>query len=137
MTKKSGKNSGQLSLIATFSRSQIAAGFATAADYAVLFGLTEIFHLWYVASVAVGAFVGAGSNFIINRNWSFKAGGRRWHGQAFRYALVSGISLILNTYGVFAVTEYLGIHYAVSVLTVGLAVGIFYNYPLQRFFVFR
>lgn len=137
MTEKGADSTAGISLLGSFSRSQVSAGLGTAADYIVLFGLTEIFHVWYVASVAIGAFIGAVSNFLINRHWSFKAGERGWHGQAMRYTLVSGISLILNTYGVFWVTEFLGIHYALSVLGVGLAVGIFYNYPLHRFFVFR
>jgi putative flippase GtrA len=128
-------------LIRTFSKAQVSAGIATAADYGVIFFSAEVLKLWYVLAVALGALVGAVSNFLINRHWSFKGGFDRktsaWHGQAFRYAWVSGASLLLNTGGVWFVTETLKIHYAISVFAVSIAVGVFFNYPLHRNYVFR
>jgi hypothetical protein len=43
----------------------------------------------------------------------------------------------LNTGGVYATTDGLGLHYAASVILVSLFVGFAYNYPLQRYFVFH
>lgn len=121
----------------SFSRSQIAAGIATAADYGVLFGLTEIFHIWYVASTAIGAGVGALTNFLLNRHWSFRANHDRWHGQAMRYTVVSIGSLLLNAAGVYFVTEFAKVHYSISVILVSVIVGVLFNFPLQRHYVFR
>jgi len=110
---------------------------ATAADWGLLFGLVEFFHVWYVVSVAVGAIGGAVTNFLLNRHWSFEATHRHWRGQAFRYSLASILSVLLNTGGVYALTEWYRIHYSISVFVVSFAVGILVNFPLHRYFVFR
>jgi putative flippase GtrA len=125
------------SFIRSFSRSQIASGVATAVDFGLIFGLTEIFKVWYVISVAIGAAAGALTNFLMNRHWSFEATHRAWHGQAVRYAVVSAGSLALNTAGTWAMTEFGHLHYGISVAIVSIAVGFLYNYPLQRWFVFK
>lgn len=130
-------NPARPSFIASFSKSQVAAFAATLADYILLFSLVEIFHVWYVLATALGALLGAIVNFIINRYWSFEATHRRWHGQAWKYALVSAGSLLLNSGGVYAMTELGRIHYAISVVAVSLIVAWVFNYPLQRHFVFR
>src|SRR5579859_298849 len=121
----------------SFSRSQVAAFIASVIDYGLVFGLVELAHVWYVIAVATGAFAGALSNFLLNRHWSFRAAHRGWETQAFRYALVSGGSLALNTGGVYVTTDGLGLHYAASVILVSLLVGFAYNYPLQRYYVFH
>src|SRR4051812_39888101 len=99
------------SFLVTFSRSQVAAFAGTVLDYSVLFLCTEAFHVWYVIATALGAFVGAVTNFLINRYWTFNAAGGSLGLQARRYMLVSGTSLISNTVGVFALTEYGHFHY--------------------------
>jgi putative flippase GtrA len=123
--------------IQSFSRSQVASAVATAADFGLLFSLTEFLHVWYVPATALGALAGAATNFLMNRHWSFSATHDVWHRQAVRYAIVSGGSLLLNTFGVWGVTEFFHIHYSISVIAVSLLVGFAYNYPLQRGWVFR
>jgi len=106
-------------------------------DFGLLFSLTEVAHVWYVASTACGALAGAIANFLLNRHWSFEANEGAVNQQARRYALVSAGSLILNTFGVWGVTVLFKIHYAISVVAVALLVGFFFNFPLQRGYVFR
>jgi putative flippase GtrA len=125
------------SFLASFSRSQVSSIAATLIDYGVLFSLTEVFHVWYVISTAAGALAGAIANFLLNRHWSFEATYDSAHQQAGRYALISGISLLLNTGGVWAMTEYFKIHYSISVVSISILVGLFFNFPLQRGYVFR
>lgn len=124
------------SIFISFIRSQISSILATALDYALVFSLTEAFGVWYVFSTGIGAFAGAVAHFILGRHWSFTATNQRWHGQAFRYFLVSTTSLVLNCAGVYAVTEFLGFHYAISVIAVSFLVGILFNFPLHRYYVF-
>lgn len=126
-----------ITFLGSFSRSQVSAGIATAVDYALLFSLVEISHVWYVIAVALGALAGAVTNFVLNRYWSFDASEGRWSRQAWRYVLVSGTSLLLNTGGVWLLTDRLRLHYYYSVFIVSTSVGFFFNYPLHRFFVFR
>lgn len=125
------------SLWGSFSRSQIASLLATAADFGLLFSLVEFFHVWYVAATALGALLGAVTNFLLNRHWSFRATHGQWHGQAYRYALISGTSLVLNSGGVYLLTDHLKIHYSISVIIVSILVGFFFNFPLHRHYVFK
>jgi putative flippase GtrA len=129
------------SVAKSFARSQVAALVATVVDFSTLMLLTEVAGLWYVASTAAGAFLGAVTNFLLGRHWSFEAADPEAHGpmhhQAWRYALVSGGSLLLNSGGVWALTEGFGLPYPVSKGLVAVAVGFLYNYPMQRAFVFR
>jgi putative flippase GtrA len=128
--------SGGPSFLHSFSYSQLASFVASGVDFGLLFLLVEAFGVWYVVAVAVGALAGAITNFVMNRHLSFKAAGAGWHGQAFRYAVTSGASLLLNTGGTWLVTERAGIHYGVSAIAVSLLVGWLFNYPMQRYWVF-
>ncbi len=125
------------SFVKSFGRSQVSGAVATAVDYGLLFGTVEFFHLWYVTATALGAAAGAITNFLINRYWSFEASHAPWHGQALRYTLVSAGSLLLNTGGVWLVTEKLHLHYAISVGVVSFIVALAFNYPLHRHYVFK
>lgn len=99
--------------------------------------LVEIFKVWYVAATALSALLGAVTNFALGRAWAFGPGDGRVGTQFFKYAVVSAGSLALNTVGVWVMTETLAVSYIVSKVTVSLAIGIFYNFPLHRKFVFR
>ena len=106
------------SFFISFSRSQIAALVATAVDFSSLLFFVEVLGVWYVASTALGAFLGAVSNFSLGRHWSFVAIDGVVHHQAFKYAVVSGGSLLLNSGGVYLFTDLVGFHYTVSKLIV-------------------
>lgn len=121
----------------TFSRSQLAALAATVADFGTLTIWVELWNQFYAYGVAVGAFMGAITNFTINRYWSFEAHEQPITGQAVRYALVSAGSLLLNTFGVYLLTDRFGIHYMISKLSIAFLIGIFYNYPMHRYFVYE
>jgi putative flippase GtrA len=123
-------------LIVSLRRSQIASLTATIVDFSSLIFLVEIGRVWYVAATATGALLGAIVNFILGRHWSFMAGHDAIHGQAIRYAAVAGVSLVLNSLGVYLLTDYLHIHYAISKAITAFLVGILFNFPLHRRFVF-
>jgi len=118
-------------------RSQLASFAATIADFGTLLLLVEWVGIWYVAATALGALCGAILNFTINRFWSFEATQHKWEKQAWKYALVSTGSLLLNTLGVWALTESTSLRYSTSKIIVALTVGFVYNFPLFRWWVFR
>jgi putative flippase GtrA len=127
----------QLSVLQMFSRSQISAFAATAVDFGLIFILTEVFSVWYVLATAFGTLLGGVTNFVLNRYWGFQAHDDRWGGQAYRYFFTSGLSMLLNSGGVYWVTESFKIHYGLSVVLVAIPIGVLVNFPLQRYWVFR
>lgn len=123
-------------LLVSLRRSQVASLAATIVDFSSLIFLVEVGHVWYVAATATGAFTGAVVNFILGRHWSFKAGDDSVRGQIIRYSVVSVISLVLNSLAVYLLTEYGGMHYAFSRAISAVSVGVLFNFPLHRRFVF-
>lgn len=125
------------SLFKAFSRAQAASFGASAVDYSLTAGLVELAGVWYVLATAVGAFSGAVTNFLINRHWSFQVAHLEMNWQVRKYFIVSAGSLGLNTLLVYLLTDGLGFKYMISKIVASLSVGIFYNFPLHRWFVFR
>lgn len=120
----------------SFLRAQLAAISATAVDFGTLILWVEGLGLFYAYGVPVAAALGAITNFLMNRYWSFEASHLPAGPQVFRYAWVSLGSLILNTVLVYSVTEFLDVQYIGSKAIVSLVVALFYNYPLHRYFVY-
>lgn len=120
----------------TFSRATVTSIAATAVDFTTLYVLVEFGHAYYVWANATAALLGALTNFTLNRHWAFESRERGVHIQSFRYALVSGASLVLNTALVFCFTEFAGLRYLVSKVIASVTVGWGWNYPLHRYFVF-
>jgi putative flippase GtrA len=86
---------------------------------------------------AVGAGLGAIANFVLGRAWIFRAGSDRASSQALRYALVSLASLALNSAAEHALATVLGMHYIAARVLVAIGISLGWNYPMQRYFVFR
>lgn len=120
----------------TFGRAQLAALVATLVDFGTLTLSVEIFKFFYPFGVALGALLGALTNFFMNRHWSFQAHDKPLKGQMVRYLVVSVGSLGLNTVGVYLITENFGVFYLYSKLMIAVLVGVFFNYPLHRNFVY-
>lgn len=125
------------SLIISFLRYQVAAIIATMVDFFVLIILTELFDVWYVTSTAVGAFCGALTNFIICRYWAFVNSSNNLANQAVKYTIVSAGSLILNTLFVYLLTDFAGVTYSISKIITAIIIAIFYNFTLQKYYVFK
>ncbi|HEY1269607.1 MAG TPA: GtrA family protein [Candidatus Binatia bacterium] len=124
-------------LMVSLRRSQVASLTATLVDFSSMVFLTEVAGIWYVAATASGAFIGAVVNFLLGRHWTFTAGHEAIHGQVVRYAVVSAVSLALNTAGVYLLTEYAHLHYTLSRVIIAISVGLLFNFPLHRHFVFN
>jgi putative flippase GtrA len=117
-------------------RSQIASLSATAVDFGSLIFLVEVCGVWYVAATAMGAGLGAIVNFLLGRHWSFTADEQKVSGQALRYAAVAALSLVLNSLAVYLLTAYGDIYYALSRVIAAVLIGLLFNFPLHRRFVF-
>lgn len=71
-------------------------GSAFAIDFGIYFALTRLGHLPYLPS-RVGSIACAFSwNFLLNRQWTFRAQAGRVSSQAVRFVTVMGITSLLN-----------------------------------------
>jgi len=144
---KSSDKEDNLPLWKIFAKAQGAAAAGTAVDFLVTILCTEALAIWYVISTALGSVAGAVTNFTMGRYWVFQSTENKVQTQALRYALVSAGSLILNTAGVYALTEF--IHrqlrdgevykhdYIIAKVIVAIVVAVTYNFILQKNFVFK
>lgn len=119
-----------------FSKTQVAAALATALDVFTLWSLVEWGQIHYSVAVVLGAFVGGVFNFLANRFWSFQVQ-LQWLSQIRRYATVWGGSLFWNTFLVVFLTEFFDWNYLWAKAIVVGVVALAWNYPLQRYWVFK
>lgn len=54
-----------------------------------------------------------------------------------RYIFVWAVSIALNTFGTFSLTELTNTNYIISKAIVAVLVAVFWNYQMQRSFVFH
>jgi putative flippase GtrA len=121
----------------TFSRSTLTSLFTTALDFGTLTGLVELAGVDYVLATWLGTVVGSLSNFTINRLWAFDAKDRPPAGQFLRFLGVQAIASLLHTLGVWSFTRFLGLPYQASKIVISALVYLGWNYPMNRWFVFR
>lgn len=121
----------------TFLKANVASLTASALDYVVTILLVTIFKLDPVIASVTGTFCGGILNFIIGRNWVFKSKEAKMHHQAFKYGIVWVGNLILNAGGMWWLVKIVQLNYVISKVIVSVLVGFFYNYLLQKKYVFR
>lgn len=118
-------------------RHQLGALAATAVDFFVMTLLVTTGAAGAVVATAVGATLGAITNFLLGRTWIFRASHGAPGPQILRYAAVSGASAGWNALGEYALHDRLGMQFFVARLVVSVVVSLAWNFPLQRAFVFR
>jgi putative flippase GtrA len=123
--------------LAHLGRHQVASVISTVVDFGWMTFAVELLHLPPVAATLMGASSGAFTNFQLGRHWTFGAGDGHVAPQALRYTLVSAASAALNALGEYVVHDRLGVQYLAARAAVAVVVSLFWNFPLQRHFVFR
>lgn len=117
-------------------RHHAAAITATAIDYLVMVLCVERAGLHAVAATPIAAFAGAVVSFVMNRWLTYKTVDLPASHQAWRYALVSLVSLGLNTAGEYFFHVVVRIEYLLARVITSVIVSNAWNYPMQRYFVF-
>lgn len=120
-----------------FFSAQVAAFLGTAVDFLTVIFFTEIIGLWYIYSNVIGAALGAITNFLLGRYWVFDSKEKKIHHQAFRYFLVATGSMILNTLGLWFLTEFTALYYVTAKVIVAVLIAFTFNFFLQKNFVFK
>ena len=118
-------------------RSQATAVIATATDFSLYLILFYFASIYYVTASGIGAFCGAIVSFFLSRNWAFKSTDDLMRHQMVRYLCASGLSLFLNVYGIFFIVETLDIHETKAKVMTSILIGLFVNFPIFRYWVFR
>ncbi len=120
-----------------FFKAQLSSFIATATDFALTVFLVEVMQVYAIAAAAIGTFSGGIVNFLLGRNWVFKASDKSIPKQAFRYILVWIGNFFLNIGGMALMVNLMHANYIFSKILVSLLVGVFYNYLLQGKYVFK
>lgn len=134
-----------------FLRAQLSAQLATITDFAITIALFKFFSVYYVYATCIGAVCGGAFNCVVNYEWTFKSHECKKTHVILKYISVWAGSVFLNTYGTYYMTEWLlGMDWVVELLRhsvdnlfiipkmiVSLLVALFWNYYLQRVFVYR
>jgi putative flippase GtrA len=122
-------------LVFLYARHQMGALVATGMDFLAMIAWVESGIAGPVSGAAVGAATGATVNFLLGRQWIFRAYGSPW-GQAVRYVLVALGSLGWNSLGQHLMLSSTRLPYVASRIIVAAAVGLCWNFPLHTHFVF-
>jgi len=135
------KTSTLFEKIFVFAKAQVSAFIGGMTDYGIMVFFTEIFHVHYTISIAIGGVIGAVVNFSLNRRWTFRSKDHSYKNsmnkQMIKFVLVVLNSIILKSSGTYLVTTFLNIDYKISRIIVDLIVSIVLNYNLQRYWVFK
>ena len=129
--------STRVPFVTSFFRSQMSSILATLIDFLVFIFLEKIILIYYVLAAGISAIAGAIVSFLLGRNWAFRKKDGHLTSQAFRYIITSSTSLLLNTYGIYLLTENLVIDPLYSKIIISLLVGVFFNFLMYRYFVYK
>lgn len=124
----------------SFLRYNATAMTASVCDFGTMIFLREVVGLYYVIATFFGALCGGTVAFVLGRNWTYLSKDEKPQVQGLRYFFVWGGNILLNTYGVYFFSEIVGFgeeQYIYSRVLTACLVGALYNFPLQRYFVFR
>lgn len=149
--KKTSKFAGWRRAAWVFFKAQLSAQVASLVDFLITIFLVKQFGLFYLYATFLGSVVGGIVNCIINYEWVFHAANCKKTHIALKYLVVWGGSILLNTWSTFALTEWLmsmtwvngllGYYiddvFILAKIIVAVLVAFFWNYHLQRVFVYR
>ena len=124
-----------------FSKAQLSAFLGGITDYFIMILFTEVFHVHYTISIAIGGIIGAIINFSLNKTWTFhskkKAYKNSMSQQLIRFILLVINSITLKSLGTYIISTFLKLDYKVSRIIIDLFVSITFNFTLQKFWVFK
>jgi putative flippase GtrA len=124
-----------------FIKAQLSAFIGGVVDYLIMVFFTEIFHLHFTISIAIGGVIGAIVNFSLNNKWTFYSKDIPYKNsmseQLMKFVLVVLNSILLKSSGTYFITTFLGFDYRISRIATDLFVSIVLNYTLQKYWVFR
>jgi putative flippase GtrA len=133
----SGPGRGVAAEAARFVRANLSAAIASGLEWLLVTGLV-VARVHYLVAAAAGAVTGALVDFSLKRHWAFDRAHRAGVGrEGVRYLWVSAVSLAVNLPVAYGLVDGLGIPAVPGVIAASILVGVAWNYPLHRWYVFR
>ena len=138
---KASKVEFMFNRVKIFIKAQFSAFTGGVCDYLIMIFLTEVLGVHYVISIAIACILGAVVNFSINKTWTFYLSKNAYHfslsQQLWRFILVVASSILLKMSGTWFFTTFSHIDYKISRIITDIFVSLFFNYVLQRYWVFK
>ncbi|BDG03821.1 GtrA family protein [Anaeromyxobacter oryzae] len=120
-----------------FARANVTAAIASGLEWLLVTGLV-LLGVHYLAAAAAGAVTGAVTDFSLKRWWAFDRAHRAGIGrEGLRYVAASTVSLALNLAVAYALVDGAGVPAVPGVIAASVVVGLAWNYPVHRLYVFR
>ena len=119
-----------------FAAAQGSAAVASAVDVVVMEGLI-LFGIAYGWAILAGHLAGGLSDFATKRHLVFRTRHQRARPQALRYLTAWAASLLLNLGLARLLVGQLGLGAGLGALAAAVLVGVAWNYPVHRLYVFR
>lgn len=124
-----------------FAKAQLSSMVGGLVDYLTMIFFTEVFHVHYTVSIAIGGIIGAIVNFSVNKHWTFRSKKSQYQAkgvrQLARFILVVMNSILLKATGTHFLMVLGRIDYKIGRIITDLAVSLIFNYTLQKHWVFR
>jgi putative flippase GtrA len=121
----------------TLTRATVSSLLATAVDALAYQLVLFILVGRYEIAAACAAVAGAVTNFLINRHWTFSVSEQRMAPQAFRYAIVSLLTLACLSLLLWVLVDILAIDARIAWLPAKILAFLIVSFPLQRIWVFK
>lgn len=98
---------------------------ATAVNLSFLYILTEFFSIWYVISAGLSYASAFMVSFILQKFWTFRNGTlTNIHSQFGLYIMLGIFNIILNSYLIYVIVEFVGVHYIIAQVGIGLFIAL-------------
>ena len=123
-----------MKLIKQIIRFAIVGFIATIIDYALLYILTEYFHIYYLISSVIWFTSSLIVNYILSVIWVFDVKNKKANQKILLFVILSIIGLIINQIILYTLSDLLNIYYMISKLISTIIVMI-YNFITRKKFI--
>lgn len=103
-------------------------------DYTVLYGLTELFHVYYLFSAIISFLASLVVNYILSIKWVFDVNKKQTLKDVIIFTVLSTFGLLINSIVMYLSVEQLKIHYMVGKLIATFVVMV-WNFVTRKIFI--
>jgi putative flippase GtrA len=113
----------------------VVGGFCTLLDFSLLYGLTHYLNMHYVLSSIISFMSGTILNYFLCTFWIFKIRiVENQNLEFFYYAVITAFGLGINTFLIWAITEYLSFNFMYSKV-LATFVTFWWNFGARKYFL--